>query len=180
LSNVKRQKFGKGFSLVEVLVAVFLFSLTITMLMAAFSGFLKNQINAKRNQRDIENAQYAMNLMAKTLRTSKIVDTSNPNFPLNVYDYSQGKCLRYIYNAADKRLQYYSSSPGETGNPDTCNYNTEPLNDLTSNNIVSAFVVATASDEAVGTFGKVTVALNVRDHSGTTSVIPIQMSVSSR
>ena len=173
--NVKGQRLRKrGFSLVESLIAVFIFSLVAAMLAGAFSGFLKNYANAKKAQRSAESAQYAMNLMAKSLRTSSLITT---NFPLDTFDYSQGKCIRYGFTA--NKLQVATTTDVSPADPSACTWATATsYADLTSADIQGALVTATPSTDPV--FGKITIALNVKEVGQTTSALPIQMTVSLR
>ena len=173
-------KKSKGFSLIEVLVAMFIFILAITMLIGGFSSFFKNYIVAKKIQKDVENAQYAMNLMAKTLRTSSVVSNSSAFSPaLIIYDYSQNLCIEYSYS--DNAIKYRTSAtpPANLSDPSSCSFSGTPTS-MTSNDIIHAYVAATQTG---ATLGKVTIVLYVQDQSGTVnqpSAIPIQMSVSLR
>lgn len=173
------RKTKKGFTLVETVVAILIFSISFTMLAATFSSFLKNYNEAKRNQRNVENAQYAMNLMAKTIRTSTLVsnETLIQDFPLVGYDHSQGACVKYIYDATEKKLQYQEAA-GITSPADceTASYD-EDVTDLTESNIESASVYAILTDTAAHKFGRVTISLSVGNSEKS---FPIQMSVSLR
>jgi prepilin-type N-terminal cleavage/methylation domain-containing protein len=172
---IERQMSKKGFSLIETLVAVLIFSLAVTMLAGTFSSFLKNYARAKRDQHNIENAQYAMNIMAKTIRTSAVNNGST--FPLKIYDYSQGLCIEYSYSG--NKIQYRTSStpPSPLTDPSTCDFTGITSEDLTSDIITSAQVNAIATTTSPTVFGRVTISLNVGD---TTKSFPIQMSVSLR
>ena len=101
----KKNKKKKGFSLIEVLVALFVFSLLVATLANVFVGFLGAQQNAKNTQRNLEGAQLALNSLAKTLRTSKIIAPTASPWTVDriiVYDYSKAAedednaCLEYV------------------------------------------------------------------------------------
>lgn len=110
----------KGFSFVELIVAVFIFVLVVTTSTEVFVKMIKNYKNAREIQRDLENAQYAMNLMAKTIRTSSVLSCSGDgaNFnndcslvsgtitAINIFDYSRSKCMIYNFDQTNKKLQY--------------------------------------------------------------------------
>lgn len=88
---------GKGFTLIEVMIALFVF-LIITLAMAqtftqSFSGYK----HAKALQRDLENAQFALNLIAKELRTSTVTSFSASHVVF--YDYSQSICFDYEFSS---------------------------------------------------------------------------------
>lgn len=165
----------------ETLIAILIFSLTFTMLAATFSSFLKNYNETKKSQRAIENAQYAMNLMAKTLRTSTLSGSPVINsFPLVAYDHSQGICIEYSYDAAGHKLQFRQSNAASDcasavfGNP---------VADLTQGNIAGASINAIATDNSTypATLGRVTILLEIsKDPDSASKTVPVQMSVSLR
>lgn len=90
-----------GFSLVEVLVAMGVFSIVMAVVSVTFSGGFAAYKNTARSQRYLENAQYIMNDLAKQLRTSSVVNPlGNPAVNTNpvsikFFDHSQSKCLIY-------------------------------------------------------------------------------------
>lgn len=166
-----------GFTLVEVLVAVFIFALMMTTISGVFAKVVRAHRDAKVIQKSLESAQYAMNLMVKTLRTSSIVDfdESSPN-KIRVYDYSQQKCVEYEFSEDD--LIYRS---GDADDKEAC----ESLGSfLTNSNLIedsvnSVFFDAVASSNAVGNeaMGKATVSLTISEND---KVLHIQSSVSLR
>lgn len=167
--------------MVEILIAVFVFFMAVAMLTGSFASFIKTYTNAKKAQRDVENAQYAMNLMAKTIRTSALVssDSSITDFPLNIYDYSQEICVQYKYNQTDKKIQIGSITPATENDPSSCQFESiATFSDLTAGDINSVAITAVPSNGYV--LGKATIMLGVRDPSQATPIIPIQMSVSLR
>jgi len=87
-----------GFTLIEVLVSIFIFSLLMIVAFNFFGSSIFGYRNSKSIQKDLESAQYAMNIITKTLRTSKVID-SNSNM-IRVYDYSRitGKCILYQFS----------------------------------------------------------------------------------
>lgn len=90
----------RGFTLVETLVSMFIFVLVIAtvsqIFVSAFSGYRYE----KSVQTDLETAQFAMNTIAKELRTASIVAPSSASTVTSVrfFDYSQNKCLGYRIN----------------------------------------------------------------------------------
>jgi len=109
---MKNKKNKRGFTLVEVLVATFIFLLLAVAIVSVFARQSVNFAYLQQQQRNVENAQFAMNFMAKTLRTSSFLipdGAASPqsNTRLFVYDNSSAKCVQFrFYNAsgsADKR-----------------------------------------------------------------------------
>ncbi len=145
---------AKGFSLVETLIAVAIFSFAIVMLTGVFANFLKNYASTKKTQKNFEDAQFIVNTIAKTLRTSTIKDPSfTPN--LDVLDHSRNVCVRYAYDGATKKI--LTGSTAAVG--DVCDLSSVALTDLTSANIASAKIISIPSAGAVK--GKVFVSFNI-------------------
>lgn len=99
-SNVFR-KTKKGFSLLEVMIVVFIFALMMTAVTAYFAKMAVVNQNTKRLQRNLEDAQLAFNLIGKTLRTAVIVvpaAASTNAQTIRLYDYSQGTCIEYAFS----------------------------------------------------------------------------------
>jgi len=106
----------QGFSLVELMVAIFVFSVIMTAVVGVFARTASSFKRAKDIQKNLEDAQYAMNLMAKTIRTSSIVkcdedicvSTGETYASIRIMDYSQDKCIGY--QVAANKLQSSISS----------------------------------------------------------------------
>jgi len=101
-----------GFTLIEVLVSIFIFSLLMIVTFDFFSSSVFGYRNSKAIQKDLESAQYAMNIMTKTLRTSKVIDSSSSM--IRIYDYSRKteKCI--VYRFAGNKLVSGSSNVADT------------------------------------------------------------------
>lgn len=175
----------RGFSLIETLIAIFIFSFAIAMLSGSFSSFLKNYATEKREQRALEDAQYVLNLMEKTIRTS-IVSTTGGSASLSfqgadgnmikLFDNSQSKCLAYLYE--DKKMKLLTKTGSDTNINSCGNFSTGYTSaDLTGDNIESVKVSGWVS--TVGKPGRVSISLAVREV-GQTSPINIGMTVSLR
>lgn len=98
-----------GFTLIEVLVSTFVFLLVITTVSVVFGKEITAYRSAKAIQRDLENAQFAINLVAKTLRTSTVISASSSQ--VRVYDFSQAECIEFRFqnNAVDTRTESVSN-----------------------------------------------------------------------
>ncbi len=99
----KNSKVKKGFSLVEMLVAVFIFLIVMTAVVTIFARQSESFSYLRIQQRNTENAQFAINFIAKTLRTSTIVGDpllgTNPSeTDIHVFDYSQDLCFRFQFD----------------------------------------------------------------------------------
>jgi len=171
----------RGFSLIETLVAVFVFSLVVTLISGALSSFLKNYADVKKSQRYLEDAQYAMNILAKTLRSSSLVGGNTTTFPLDVFDYSQAtsNCIRYSYDGTNKKIQVKAFTAADLASCTTAalTANAATPTDFINNVAQAPAISAIASLPPV--FGKITLALKIQA-TGDGSSVPIQMSVSLR
>lgn len=115
----KREKFSvrNGFTLTEVLVALFVFSGMLVAVSGVFGGFVKNYRAVKEIQKNLENAQFAMNYLAKTLRTSTMLAPGSlpatvgtaiaSSSDIVTYDNSQDKCFLFEFagNNLTKRVK---------------------------------------------------------------------------
>lgn len=92
-------KKSQGFSLLEVLLSVFIFSVIMLGVTSYFVSIVSANQNSKRLQQNLEDIRFAMNRIAKVLRTSVVViPTSISNVTtIRVFDYSQSKCLQYTF-----------------------------------------------------------------------------------
>lgn len=91
--------------MVESLVTIMIFAIMSVLLAGVFSGFLKNFYAVKKSQKSSENAQYAINLMAKTIRNSSIDEAVFINGKqITMFDNSRSVCVSYKY-AVDSRLK---------------------------------------------------------------------------
>jgi len=70
------QRFGganqKGFTFVELLVAVSVFSILTIILSGIYVGFSNGQIRAKASQQLLNNGQYALEIMAREIRNNAL------------------------------------------------------------------------------------------------------------
>lgn len=90
----------KGLTLIEVIVAMAIFSIIMVSAAQTFTSGLMSFKQNVSTERDVEAINILMNQMTKELRTSTVAGdgtgtrVTNPS-SLTYYDYSQGKCVRY-------------------------------------------------------------------------------------
>lgn len=101
----------------EVLIALFIFSIVISGVTTYFARIVSANQNVKRLQQNLEDTRFVMNRMAKVLRTSVIISpTANASQnSLRVYDYSQKRCLIYVFNPGVGLIERISSSSPASG-----------------------------------------------------------------
>lgn len=179
----------KGFTFLEMIVAMFIFVLVMVTVTNIFGRALTSFSKTRNLQKDLENAQYAMNSMTKIIRASAIVTITGCLAPscLRVYDYSQYKCIEYFFDA-DNSLKMRTAadpSPNDTTHPDRLNWfcrgdsGSDPLGvttnriSMTTGTVSGAFYVT----YSVGTYGKATTRIDISTPKDT---VRIQSSVSLR
>lgn len=91
----------RGFTLIEVLVSLFIFSIMMVSVSQTFAQAFSGYRNTKAIERDLANAQFALGIIGKELRTGSVVNPtgSNQNSQfVQFFDHSQDKCIRYRIN----------------------------------------------------------------------------------
>lgn len=113
---------SRGFSLLETLLAIFIFGLVMTSVTMYFANISKANRNSKLLQQNLEDTQFAMNRIAKVLRTSAVVDpppiASNgiqSRTEIRAYDFSQSLCIEYKF-FGNEMIERISSDTFSSGN----------------------------------------------------------------
>lgn len=175
-------KTKKAFTLVEMLVALFIFSMIMVLISQNFIYFFQNYNKSKLVQRDLEEAQYAMAIMAKTIRTSAIGNEPVVDDFITVFDYSQNKCFRYKF-PADGSLQVLTKSGVVDGSPcfmKNDNVFDPPVQMLHSDVKVNGQFIFMKETTPANGVGSVTIRMTVGDQSNVEDLVPIQTTVSLR
>lgn len=167
----------RGFTLIEVLVSMFIFSIMMVTVSQVFASSFSGYRSTRAIQRDIDNAQYSLNVLAKELRTSSVVNPAsgtlvNSSF-VQFYDHSQGKCFRYRINQGN--LQVASADVADVaacGSASLSNFS-----NITTGVINGSFRV-TPSTSVPAHVGKVTMSLDISE--GSSHHARIQTTVSLR
>ncbi|MEN8252644.1 MAG: prepilin-type N-terminal cleavage/methylation domain-containing protein, partial [Patescibacteria group bacterium] len=68
-----KKKRKKGFTLIEMMISIFIFALMMTAVAGIFARHIIAYKQTRLMANDLENAQFALNYLAKTLRTASIV-----------------------------------------------------------------------------------------------------------
>lgn len=172
-----RYKFVAGFTLIEVLVSMFIFSIMMVTVSQVFASSFSGYRSTRAIQRDIDNAQYSLNVLAKELRTSSVVNPAsgtlvNSSF-VQFYDHSQGKCFRYRISGGN--LQVASADVADVA---TCGSTSlVSFSNITTGVINGSFRV-TPSTGTPAHVGKVTISLDISE--GSSHHARIQTTVSLR
>lgn len=197
------QKKLKGLSLLEVIVSIGVFSL----MMITTAGIFANSISSSRSnrviERNVEQAQFVMNEMAKELRTSTVVNTTFDNSgagtfaspgignDVRFFDYSQSKCIEYSVATVNGNSLIQRATPSAaTADPVACATATmDVVQIMTIGDVVPSFRVVTSFDGDTGSgtidtrnarVGIVTMAFVVKEKASATQSVTLQTSVSLR
>jgi prepilin-type N-terminal cleavage/methylation domain-containing protein len=166
----------QGFTLIEVLVSLFVFVIILTATSQIFSQAFFGYRSTKSVQRDVENAQYSLNTMAKELRTSSIVNpASGPVSSQSVkfYDHSQGICFQYRISSSMLQVARVAvASATDCAAAGLGSFTT------ISTGVISGRFIVTPSSIAPVQVGKITVSLEISE--GPTHTARIQTSASLR
>ena len=172
----------RGFTLPELLVSLFVFSIAIVAATQTFTSAYAGYRMTRVVQHDLENAQFAMNILAKTLRTSSVVSPATGPFPrqssfIKFYDHSQEKCIHY--RLSEEALEVASADA--SGGVSACDGMTlAAFTVVTTGTVTGSFYVtpsATVGGPATRV-GRVTIALAISADANHTA--QIQTSVSLR
>ena len=77
--NYKIENCNAGFTLIEMLVTVLVFSMLVIIITGIFAQAVRVERQAVLSQRIQENAMYVLESMAKEIRVSDIIDQDSPN-----------------------------------------------------------------------------------------------------
>ncbi|MFA7209735.1 MAG: prepilin-type N-terminal cleavage/methylation domain-containing protein [Parcubacteria group bacterium] len=186
----KRNKY-KGFSLMEMVVAIFVFSLVMTTATAIFVKVAGARKKTKAIQKDVEDVRFVMEQMAKTLRTSTVMYVKpiagvSHSQDIQVYDNSQGRCIEYrIYDQKIQSRTGTSSDSNGDGKVDGCSFVNVPFGDMVGANVGDLKFDVIKSDSLTNKIGKVTISAQVcyggsTTCAGSSDVVRIQTTVSLR
>lgn len=175
----KKIKTKKGYTFMEVIVSVSIFVIIIAASTSAFSNLFNNYRKIRDFQESMENVQFAMNEIAKVLRTSSIVD--NGDSFVQAFDYSQKICVRYQISGGQLMRAYedMAASSDPTSECLLWNFAADEFFKMTTGTVDGGFSTITSS-AAVGSeeVGKVTIMLNIQK--GASETMKLQSSVSLR
>lgn len=162
----------KGFTLIEAVVALFVFLIIMLSLSDTFTQSFTGYRNARAVQKDVENAQFALNLLAKELRTSTIISSSSSQ-DVEFYDHSQGMCFKYEIGSKEltvtKKAGAYIPDSDNQFNPSTiCNVSFPGPTSLVqiendNGNLTGNFVVIPSTTSPTKSLGKVTTSLQISE-----------------
>ena len=170
----------KGFTLLELMISIFIFSVVVLVVGGIFGRGMVAYRYADNLQKGMEEAQFAMGKIAKVLRTSNVVASSGTS--ITVYDASQGKCI--VFAIVDGAVTQRTASPISSPSPfDRCNgvsYGSAVAMTSTKNGTITGlFDVIASTRTPTGRVGRVSILFVIKALNNNSSV-RLQSSVSLR
>ena len=159
MRSLKRQP--QGFSLMELLIGMFIFLVVMTATVQLFGKEVLGYKKGRVIQHDLEDAQATMNNISKVLRTSTVVSSTVSR--VEAFDYSQGtgKCVVFQIDTVARRVRTGSADPGTAGDLATCSFSAITVRDMTSANVIGRFDITRSAQAPARLVGKATLSLDV-------------------
>ncbi len=146
-----------GFSLLEMLIAIFIFVLMITASVSVFTGVFSARQEGRKIEKNMENARTALDLMAKNMRMStNLVRLSDQE--IYMYNNSQGQCIGYKFEDGELRIGQ-ATPAGMDCDPAHVLYGS--YNPITSGDVSGSFSVTPTSDVSPKKIGKATITMTI-------------------
>lgn len=188
MQKQKKVKKMSGFTLIEMIIAIGVFSVMSVAIAGAFTSGFSSYSDTRELQRNVETAQYALNTLEKLLRTSTVVSAAGTNVQaITFYDYSSARCFRYRIisgGSASSLMAQWFQTPDPFGplNPCTTASASFPASAAVTSGYVTGGFTIVPSDKlsTPKKMGRVTVNLSVKADSGATIESRIQATSSLR
>lgn len=158
-----RKEKRKAFSLIEVMVSLFIFTIVMVATSQIFVQTFASYRYTRNLQRDIENAQFLMAILSKELRTGTIVAPNGATSrasSVQFFDHSQQLCLSYRFSGGG--LEVASTSVGSANTCNSTNFVTSNYKMVSTGTVTGSFDI-TPSSSSPRTVGKVTTALLIKN-----------------
>lgn len=112
---------SSGVTLIELLVAVSIFAITMTVVSGIFVSAIKGQQKIFAKQAVVDNARYAMEFMVKELRMARSITTNGSSCP-------GGNCSSIAFtNSANDSITYSLAGGKITRNDSTLGTGDQPI-----------------------------------------------------
>ena len=156
-SGKKRKKL-EGFSLMELIISMFIMVLVIVTSVSVFSNVILTREKTRETQRNLEEARTALEIMSKNLRMSRMAGFSEGK--MYMYNNSQNICIAYEFSGGGLLVgtgNPASLDPYDAGYLD-CSATTASEN-LISGNFSGSFYMTPTSASSPKEIGRATVAI---------------------
>lgn len=184
MQKQKKVKKMSGFTLIEMIIAIGVFSVMSVAIAGAFTSGFSSYSDTRELQRNVETAQYALNTLEKLLRTSTVVSAAGENVQaITFYDYSSARCFRYRFVAGGSFAAQWFATPDPFGvNPCVTGSASFPASaPVTSGYVTGGFTIIPSDKLSTPKkMGRVTVNLSVKASAGAAIESRIQATSSLR
>jgi prepilin-type N-terminal cleavage/methylation domain-containing protein len=179
----------KGYTFLEVMISVAIFLIMTAAISKSFVSGFSTYRDSRMIQKDLETAQFAMNTLAKSLRTSSVVRTTTAAGSgwrgIKFYDYSQQRCFSYVFDTTEFSLKAgLADLPANTADPWAWCFGVaiSATTQVTTGHVESGSFYVTKSVPTTGSkvVGRVVIGFVLKDKSTSLLKSQIQTSVSLR
>jgi Tfp pilus assembly protein PilW len=182
---LQKNRKRKGFTLVEVLIASFLFLLIVSTIIGLLISIIEAQSLVLKDQRAISESSYAMEYMSRALRMAKKDTDGNCSGANNIYNLNSGeirflnydnKCQAFGLHVVDgKQRIYEKKSANKVYNPNAFRV------DVTSGNMfIESLVFNQAGSDWAGINNRPKVMISMRFGPNNEVLMRLQTLVSQR
>lgn len=112
----------KGMSFLEAIIALFIFVVVVVSVSQMFTSSFGSYRRVEAMQKNIESVQYAINAMAKSLRTSTIYPSGQD---IVAYDHSGNGCRKFSFD--NGKILVFSNSDDKVACRASSVFNDAPL-----------------------------------------------------
>jgi prepilin-type N-terminal cleavage/methylation domain-containing protein len=106
----------KGFSLLEMIIAIFIFSVIILTSVSIFAKIFSVRGKTRSIQMNMESGRVALENIAKNMRMSSGLKVNGSDQDIYMYNNSQSQCVEYKFSGS--ALQAAQANPSDPDNPD--------------------------------------------------------------
>lgn len=165
MKNFQKNKLNskyRGFSLLEMLISMFIFILTITTAVSIFVGVAFARKESRKIQENMEDARTALDLMAKNMRMSSGLGPNGSTNEIYMHNNSQGQCISYKFEDGTLKIGQKDPLAEDDINCSSGHIGGYVFNPITSNNVSGNFqIVQTSSSNIPKVIGKATIAMTI-------------------
>ncbi len=160
----------------ELIISVAVFSIIMTSIVGIFVGIFSSYSKSRNIDNNLQNAQQAINLIAKSIRTSSVLQCNDGNCvtdsnysKVKIYDYSQKKCIYYQFASASGKnvLRYLTKDVGDSSTCSADSMNGTP-SEIISDGVTGYFRVVPSSKSSARV-GRITITMKVTSGYGSKS-----------
>lgn len=169
---IKQNKNYQGFSLLEMMISMFIFVLAIVTAVSIFSGVASTRQNSREIQKNMEDVRTALDLMAKNMRMSIGLVDDGTDQRIYMFNTSQNSCVSYMFSGSKLQMSqvFPTSSLPEDEKCLPANISYGSYQDIIQSDVSGSFEIIPTSITSPKTVGKATIILTIDGVNMQTSV----------